>query len=84
MEITMASSESRNEMIVMVLTDLATLCKKLSEDTGAPGSVRVKAGEFVAEYNSLLPARGQGTAAQHFQGEQLLIKIARFLPSVCG
>jgi hypothetical protein len=83
MEITMASSESKNEMLVMVLADLVTICKKLSENSAAPESLRVKASEFVAEFDELLPTRGKGTAAQHFHGEQLLVKIARFLPRVC-
>jgi hypothetical protein len=42
----------------------------------------VKARQFVEEFNSLLPYRGKGTAGQHFQGEELLAKIAVFLPRV--
>jgi hypothetical protein len=34
----------------------------------------------VAEFNMLLPSKGKGTAHEHFRGEALIIKIARFLP----
>jgi hypothetical protein len=74
--------EAKNEMLVMVLTDLSAICKKLTENSAVPEGLRVKAREFVTEFNALLPVRGKGTAAQHVQGEQLLMKIARFLPSV--
>jgi hypothetical protein len=76
----MASSESKNEMLVMVLTDLSAICKKLTESSAVPEGLRARAGEFVMEFNTLLQVRGKGTAAQHVQGEELLIKIARFLP----
>jgi hypothetical protein len=78
----MTTSESRNEMLVMVLTDLAAICKKLAESPAFPENLRVRAHEFVLEFNSLVPVRGKGTAAQHFQGEQLIVKIARFLPRI--
>lgn len=81
-EITMASSELKNEMLVMDLTDLAGICKKLAENAAIPEELRWKARQFGEEFNSLLPVRGESTAAQHAQGEQLLIKIARFLPRV--
>ena len=82
MEVTVASSESKNEMLVMVLTDLAAICDKLSENSFVPEDVRVKARDFVTQFNSLLPVRGKGTAFQHAQGEELLTRIARFLPRV--
>jgi hypothetical protein len=50
----MTSNESKNEMLVMALTDLTTICKMLAENS----------------------------AVQHYHGESLIIKIARFLPSV--
>jgi hypothetical protein len=78
----MTSNESKNELEVMVLTDLAAICKKLAETSATSEALRAKAHEFVEEFNSLLPARGKGTADMHFAGEQLLIKIARFLPRV--
>ena len=76
------SNESKNDMLVMVLTDLAAICQKLTENSPVPENVRVKARQLVEEFNSLLPYRGQGTATQHFQGEELLAKIAAFIPRV--
>ncbi len=78
----MTSMESKNEMLVMVLTDLAGIYKKLAENSAVPEELRVKAREFGEEFDSLSPYRGKGTAAQHAQGEQLLIRMARFLPRV--
>jgi hypothetical protein len=78
----MISNESKNAMEVMVLNDLAAICRKLAEDSATPEALRGKAQEFVEEFNALLPARDTGTAAMHFGGEQLLTKIARFLPRV--
>ena len=78
----MNSMEAKNEMLVMVLTDLAGICKKLAENSAVPEALRVQARKFVEEFDSLSPYRGKGTAAQHVQGEQLLVKIARFLPRV--
>lgn len=78
----MASSQSKNEMLVMVLTDLAAICQKLAENSAVPEELRMRASQFVTEFEALLPARGNGTAAEHFHGEALLIKIARFLPRV--
>ena len=78
----MSSPESRNEMLVTVLIDLAAICNKLAENPVVPENLRVRAREFVLEFNSLVPVRGKGTAAQHFQGEQLIAKIARFLPRI--
>ena len=82
MEATVSSPESRNEMLVMVLPDLAAICNKLAENPAVPEELRVKARQFVLEFNSLVPARGKGTAVQRFQGAQLIAKIARFLPRV--
>lgn len=78
----MTSNDSKNEMLVMVLTDLVGICKKLAENSAVPEKLRVEARKFGEEFDSLSPYRGKGTAAQHFQGEQLLTKIARFLPRV--
>jgi hypothetical protein len=78
----MASNESKNEMLVMVLIDLSTICQKLTESSAVPKELQIQASELVAEFSELLPARGKGTAAQHFQGEKLLIKMARFLPKL--
>ena len=78
----MTSNESKNEMLVMVLTDLSGICKKLAENSVVPERVRAQAAQFVTEFNVLLPARGKGTADQHFQGEGLISRIARFIPEV--
>ena len=64
-------------MLVMVLTDLSAICKKLTENSAVPEELRVRAREFVTEFDTLLQAGGKGTAGQHFQGEELLIKITR-------
>ena len=77
---TMTSNESKNEMLAMVLTDLAAICRKLAENSAVPEELRVKAHHFVQEFDSLEPYRGKGTADQHFAGEHLLEKMARFLP----
>jgi hypothetical protein len=82
MEVTMTSNESKNEMLVMVLTDLAGICKKLAENSEVPEKLRVEARKFGEEFDSLSPYRGKGTAAQHFEGERLIVAIARFLPDV--
>jgi len=78
----MATNEAKNEMLVMVLSDLAAICKKLSENPAVPGHLRLQASQFVEEFNSLAPYSGSGTPAQHFRGEQLLVRIARFLPTL--
>jgi len=76
----MSSNQAKNEVEVMVLSDLAAICKKLSENSAVPEHLRKEANEFVEEFNSLAPYRGQGTPAQHFRGENLLVRIGRFLP----
>jgi len=69
MGITMPSNDSKNEMLVMLLTDLAAICKKLSENSAVPEQLQLQAGRLVEQFNELLPYRGKGTADQHFQGE---------------
>ena len=76
----MTSSEAKNEMLVMVPTDLAAICNKLARNPAVPEGLGVQAGELVAEFDSLLPVRGKATSAQHYQAELLIGKIARFLP----
>jgi len=78
----MTTNESKNEMLVMVLTDLAGICKKLAENSAVPENLRVEARQFGEEFDSLLPYRGKGTPAQHALAEQLLTRVARFLPRV--
>jgi hypothetical protein len=79
-ENTMAALQSKNEMLVMVLTDLTAICEKLTESSAVPEELRRKAEEFVAEFNMLLPSKGKGAEYAHFQGEALIIRMARFLP----
>ena len=78
----MTSNEAKNEMLVMVLTDLAGICRKLAENSAVPEALRVEARKLGEEFDLLSPYRGKGTTFQHLQGEQLLEKIARFLPRV--
>jgi len=78
----MTSNEARNELKVMVLSDLAAICKKVSENSAVPDKVRADARAMVEEFNSLLPFRGKGNPSEHAQGELLLVKIARFLPRI--
>ena len=70
------------KMEVMVLTGLVAICKNLAKNSRVPEELQVKARKFVERYDSLVPDRGRNTTAQHAQGEELLIEIARFLPSV--
>jgi hypothetical protein len=46
MEITMTSNESKNEMLVMVLTDLAAICQKTGRELGSSRRV-VRAGSSI-------------------------------------
>jgi hypothetical protein len=78
----MTSNQAKNEVETMVLSDLAAICKKLSENSAVPDRLRARADEFVKEFNSLVPYRGIGDATVHFQGESLLIRMARFLPRI--
>jgi hypothetical protein len=76
------TNDQKNDMEMMVLTDLAGMCKKLADTPGFPEGLRTQAREFGDAYDSLLPYKGQGTIAQHEMGEALLGRIARFLPRV--
>ena len=82
----MTSSETtnaaKNEMKVMVLMDLAALCKKLGDNPANTEEMRAKARQFVEKYNVLEPYRGKGEHHQHFEAERLIDQIARFLPRV--
>jgi len=78
----MRSIESKDEVLVMVLVDLAGICKKLAANSAVPDALRMRARQFAKEFDTLLPYRGKGTPAQHVQGEELLFKITRFLPNV--
>ena len=78
----MTSNQAKNEVEGMVLSDLAAICKKIAENSAVPEKLRVKAGEFVEEYDSLVPHRGKGNANVHYQAESLLIRMARFIPRI--
>ena len=78
----MTSRQQKNKMKLMVLTDLAAMCKKLSESSAITEHQRVQVRQFLEEYNSLLRFYGEGIPDKVFEGHRLLIKIARFLPSV--
>ena len=73
---------ARNEIKVMVVMDLAAICKKLARNSIVPDNFRVEARELVEEFDALLPAHGKGTPAEHAQGEHLLVKMARFLARI--
>jgi hypothetical protein len=77
-------TQNRNELKVLVLTDLAEICKKVAENPSATEDARQTAGQFVAKFNSLVPYRGEGDVDQKFQAEKLLIRIARFLPEIAA
>jgi hypothetical protein len=76
------TNAAKNEMKVMVLTDLAALCEKLADNPAITEEMRAKARHFVEKYNLLEPYRGKGNHLQHFEGERLIDQIARFLPRV--
>jgi hypothetical protein len=78
----MDTNEARNEVKVMVVIDLATICKKLVENSIVPDHLRAEARDMVEEFDSLLPFRGKGGPEEHMWGEALLIRMARFLPRV--
>jgi hypothetical protein len=78
----MTSNEARNKLKVMVLSDLAAICKKVAENSAVPDNLRADARGLVEEFNSLLPVRGKGNPLEHAQGEFLLIKMGRFFPRI--
>ena len=78
----MDPNASRNKVKVMVVSDLAAICRKLAENPSVPDNLREHARQLTDEFDSLLPARGKGNPSEHFQGEALLIKMARFFPGV--
>ena len=73
---------SRDDVEVMILTDLAALCKKLAEDPIVPEKLRAQALGFAEEYNLLLPDLGKCDRRLHFEAGRLLIQITRFLPNI--
>ena len=58
--------EWKNEMEVMVLTDLAAICNKLADNSELPEYLRERAREFVEEFDSLVSfLGGKDTAIKH-------------------
>jgi hypothetical protein len=78
----MDTNTAKNELKVTVLMDLAAICTKVAENEVVPDNLRMEARGLLAEFNSLLPARGKGNAFEHMQGEKLLVMMARFLGRV--
>jgi hypothetical protein len=78
----MASNEEKNEMKATIVGDLAAICKKVAGSSAVPDNLRATARNLVEEYEALLQTHGRHNAAEHFMGETLLIKMARFLPEL--
>jgi hypothetical protein len=74
-----SSNQSKNELKVLVLIDLAAICEKVADHPSTPEELRVKALGFVSRFKSLVAVRGKGDPAEHAEGEMLLIQISRFL-----
>ena len=80
----MASRNPKDEILAMLLVDLAGICKKLADNADVSDEVRIRARKFGQEFDSLVPYYGNATPPQRAQGEELLFKITRFLPDVLG
>jgi hypothetical protein len=78
----MDTNVARNELKVMVVMDLAAICKKVADNPAVPDDLREEARELIEEFDYLLPFRGRGDPGQHEWGETLLVKMARFLPKM--
>jgi hypothetical protein len=81
LEAAMTSLESKNQLIGMVLTNLAAACKLLSEHSAAPEHLQIRARQFLGDFNAL-SAAPQPNDLQQLEAEELLVQIARFLPNV--
>jgi hypothetical protein len=55
---------SRDEVEMMILSDLAAICTKLADNPIVPGELPARLQAFIGEYDSLLP--NQGTRSAHF------------------
>jgi hypothetical protein len=51
LETAMTSMESKNEMLVMVLIDLAEICRKLADNSAVPDTLRAEARKFGEEFD---------------------------------
>ena len=77
----MTPTKPKDEILGMLLVDLGGICKKLAGKPGVPQEVRMRARQLAQEFDTLVPYSGIAAPAQHAQGEELLFKITRFLPS---
>jgi hypothetical protein len=77
-------TKAQAQVDVMILSELAAICKKLVENPVVPEKLRARAQGFVDGFTALAPYEGTGSRGLRFEGEQLLIRIARFLPDVPG
>lgn len=75
---------TKDDVKLMVLSDLAALCKKIAEQPTITKELRAQAQQFAGEYESLAPLADTSTNRRHFEEEQLLNQIARFLPKIAG
>jgi hypothetical protein len=67
-------------MKLMVLTDLAAVCKKLIYSSAITEDQRLQVRQFVEEYDLLLPFYAEGIPEKVFEAHKLMIRMARFLP----
>jgi hypothetical protein len=82
LEAIMPTVQAKYEMKQMVLTELAGLCKKLGESSAITEGQRAKVRQFANEFDSLMSMRDKNIPTELFEGEELLVQIARFLPQV--
>ena len=73
-------NRAKNQVEVMVLSELAAICMKLAENSAVPVRLREQAGELVHEFEWLVSNRDKSDAAMHLRGEHLLARMARFWP----
>jgi hypothetical protein len=69
------ANQAKNELQVMVLNDLAEICKTVADNSAATENLRQQAGQLAAEFNSLVPYRGKANAPVHLRAEQLLVQM---------
>ena len=78
----MTSNVERIEIKAMVESDLAAICRKLADNSALPDELRATAREMVKEYEAYSATYGKENATEQFEGETLMIKMARFLPQL--
>ena len=77
----MGLNEARNAMQFRVLSELAAIWRKLADDPAAPKDLRAQAQEMVEEFDHVVELRDPD-ATEHFESEELLVRMARHLPMV--